>query len=128
MMKWDNKYELGHERIDAEHRIFFRLMMDFQEAVTYGAPNEKLLRTLNEIVKYADFHFVSEENIMTDNNYPDQKRHAHLHNILLSEVKDKLHQFTSGNIGANEVFEFLFEWFALHTSNEDKKLVGFLGN
>lgn len=126
-MKWDQKYELGHERIDAEHRIFLGLIVDFHEAAANNASNEKLIRILNEIAKYADFHFVSEENIMAEYQYPDLKQHAYLHHVLLSEVKNKYYQFEHCNIGADEVFEFLFEWFALHTSNEDKKLVGYLG-
>lgn len=127
MLRWDHKYELGHERIDAEHQIFLGLIVDFQDASANGSPKEKLIRILHEITKYADFHFVSEENIMTDNNYPDQKQHALLHNVLLHDVQDKLNQFKFENIEANEVFDFLFEWFALHTSSEDKKLVGYLG-
>jgi hemerythrin len=127
MMKWDQKYELGQERIDAEHRIFLGLIVDFQNAANIGAPKEKLIRLLKEIAKYADFHFVSEENIMTDNNYPELKQHAYLHNMLLAELKDKLHQFENSATSADAVFEFLFEWFALHTSTEDKRLVGHLG-
>jgi len=125
MMKWDQKYELGHDRIDSEHKIFLGLIIDFQEAAITGAEKEKLIRILNEIVKYAEFHFVSEENIMTENHYPDQQQHAHLHNVLLSEVRDKLHQFRRSDLAANDVFDFLFQWFAIHTTSEDKKLVGY---
>ncbi len=126
MLKWDQKYELGHERIDAEHRIFLGLIVDFHEAASQGKSKDKLIRTLKEISKYAEFHFVSEENIMVDCHYQEQPQHAHLHDILLSEVKDKLSQFVRDEIGAEEVFDFLFSWFAIHTSNEDKKLVGYL--
>jgi len=127
MLKWDHKYELGHERIDAEHRIFLGLIIDFREAATQGASKEKLIRILNELCKYADFHFVSEENIMTEYHYPEQEQHAQLHRMLLAKMRDTLSQFRTDNIGPDEVFEFLFGWFALHTSSEDKKLVGYLG-
>jgi len=36
MLAWDNKYELGHQRIDAEHRIFLSLLSDFQMAMEQG--------------------------------------------------------------------------------------------
>jgi len=124
MLKWDYKYELGNERIDGEHRIFLGLIVDFHDAASQGASKDKLIRILNEISKYAEFHFVSEENIMTEYHYPEQKHHAQLHRSLLAEVQDKLYQFKLDGIGSDEVFEFLFEWFALHTTTEDKKLVG----
>ena len=128
MLKWDNKYELGNEKIDAEHRIFLGLIVDFQDASARGEPKEKLIRIFREISKYAEFHFLSEENVMTEYHYPEQAEHAQMHNRLLSEAKDKLYQLVGGNIAPDDVFEFLFEWFALRTSTEDKKLVGFIGN
>lgn len=33
-LTWDHRYELGHQRIDAEHRIFLGLLSDFQETIT----------------------------------------------------------------------------------------------
>lgn len=126
MLKWDHRYELGHERIDAEHKIFLGLIVDFNEAAKKHVPKDKLVRMLLEISKYAEFHFLSEENIMIEYRYPGYSQHAHLHQILLEQIKDHYTQFCSDAINADDVFEFLFEWFALHTSNEDKKLVGYL--
>lgn len=127
MLKWDHRYELGHERIDAEHRIFLGLIVDFHEAASSGAPKEKLIRILREITKYADFHFVSEENIMAEHGYPEMDQHAQLHKALLAQIQDYFHQFSGDRIDADAVFDFLFKWFALHTSSEDKRLVGYLG-
>ena len=103
------------------------MIVDFHDAAIQGASKDKLIRILNEISKYAEFHFVSEENIMTEYHCPEQKYHAQLHRMLLVEVSDKLSQFKLNGIGSDEVFEFLFEWFALHTTTEDKKLVGHIG-
>ncbi|MDP3086712.1 MAG: bacteriohemerythrin [Methylotenera sp.] len=128
MLEWDNKYELGNTRIDVEHRIFFELMIDFQQASLQGASKDKQLRVLSEIAKYADFHFLSEENIMEDFNYPDKAHHASLHQSILANLNNMIHEFRRENISATEIFEFLFQWFALHTSSEDKKLVGFISN
>lgn len=128
MLKWDQKYELGHERIDAEHRIFLGLVIDFHDAIEQKKSKEKLIRILREIGKYAEFHFVSEENIMADYGYPEQTEHAQLHDILLSDVRDKYSRFMLDEISADAVFDFLFSWFAIHTSTEDKKLVGHLQN
>ncbi len=122
MMTWDQKFEVGHDRIDAEHRIFFGLIVDFKEAQLAGAPKDKLLRILNEISKYAEFHFVSEENIMIDFGYIELEEHQKLHQQLLAEVLDKYYEFKHDMIHADGIFDFIFLWFALHTSREDKKL------
>jgi len=126
VLKWNHKYEIGHDRIDAEHEIFLGLIADFQQASDQDHSREKLIRILNEVEKYADFHFVSEENIMIDVAYPEKEHHAMLHRELLARLKDQSQQFRTEHISAEEVFEFLFQWFAIHTSNEDKKLVDYI--
>jgi hemerythrin len=125
-MEWSEKYELGHERIDFEHRIFLSLVTDIQKAASTGAEKEKVLRIMNEIRKYAEFHFVSEENVMTEHNYPDQEHHAAAHRLLLSELQQYYIQLSNDQIDTGKVFDFLFKWFALHTTTEDKKLVSYL--
>ena len=125
-LMWNSSYELGHERIDAEHRIFLDLIADFGAFANNNEPLDKLIRTLKEICKYGDFHFLSEENVMIDCHYPDYEEHAKLHRQLLSQVGNKLFKLTKQQITPDEVFEFLFQWFALHTTTEDKKLVAYI--
>jgi len=127
-IKWDSRYDLGNARIDSEHRTLLGLIVDFGEAAEQGAPRERLVRMLDEISKYAEYHFLCEENIMTDCQYPEQKNHARLHLILMEDLIEKFWQFKREAIAADEVFKFMFEWFDSHISIEDKKLVGHLGN
>jgi len=51
MLAWDNKYELGHQRIDAEHRIFLSLLSDFQMAMEQGLSKRKQINITREIAK-----------------------------------------------------------------------------
>jgi hemerythrin len=126
MFEWESKYAIGNEKIDSEHRLFLSLIKDFHDAASIGDAKEKLIRIFKEINKYAEFHFLSEENIMIDCNYPEYKQHAEMHKTLLEEVHEKYNPFISGDISANDIFEFLFEWFVSHTTIEDKKLVGYI--
>ena len=128
MLKWDIKFKLGHEIIDAEHRIFLRLIVDFQEATSQAASKEILRRILEKITKYAEFHFASEETVMTECQYPEQSEHAFLHNTLLEEVKNMCIQFGLDKCKPNEVSDFLIHWFAFHISQQDKKLVRYIDN
>ncbi|MEI7590884.1 MAG: hemerythrin domain-containing protein [Deltaproteobacteria bacterium] len=125
-LHWDKRYSLGHEKIDAEHHIFLDLVVEFDSLASLDAPSNKLVRTLKEICKYAEFHFLSEENLMLDCGYPDFERHSTLHQHLIASLEDQLHGLINGSTAPTRVFEFLFEWFALHTSSEDKKLVSYI--
>lgn len=122
-IQWSTQFELGHERIDAEHRIFLRLVNEFGDRVERGLPLEMLVRTLREIRKYAEFHFVSEENIMEELGYPRLVEHRALHGALLDALAGWIGALSAGNLDPAEVRKSLVEWFAAHTSQEDQKLV-----
>lgn len=126
MLRWDHKFELGHARIDAEHKMFLELIVEFQESIARGDDRQRQARILNEIGKCAEFHFVSEENLMTDCAFPEREAHTRQHARLLSELNDMGWRFRSNQAEAQDVFEFLFQWFALHITSEDRKLVGHL--
>jgi hemerythrin len=125
-IRWDTKYEIGHERIDFEHRIFLGLLTQLSDEIDNGENQEKLVRTANEIAKYADFHFTSEENIMLDCGYPDYPAHSKEHKRLLIVFQDKVRDFIKGAVNADEVLAFIFEWFALHTTQIDKQIATYL--
>ncbi|MCU7892369.1 MAG: hypothetical protein KZQ78_12460 [Candidatus Thiodiazotropha sp. (ex Ustalcina ferruginea)] len=48
---WDKKFELGHERIDFEYRVFLDLIRTTSVEVGNGSGKERILRLLNEMAK-----------------------------------------------------------------------------
>lgn len=125
-LEWDRKFELGYPRIDDEHRIFLSLVRQLSRLLDDHADQQRIDRTLREIYKYADFHFLSEENLMEDLDYAALGEHRRHHAVLLSELRDLMTtQRTAGGNGQN-IVEFLFEWFALHTAKEDRKFADHL--
>lgn len=130
-IRWEGKYEVGHQRIDFEHRIFLDLINNYRDKLEQGAGKESLLRILREIIKYAEFHFLSEENIMAEWRYPELERHAELHRHLLSEVSEKisgLDKLSMDGIEPIMFYSFLVDWFIHHTIEVDKKLADYLRN
>jgi hemerythrin len=121
--QWTDGFELGHRRIDAEHRIFMRLLEEFEERVERSAPLTDLRRTLREIQKYAEFHFVSEENIMEELGYPGTQAHRRIHEELLALLDRRIKALGDGSLAARELLHMLADWFSVHTAEEDAKLV-----
>jgi hemerythrin len=127
-IEWDAKFETGHQRIDFEHRIFLDLIRMFAEEADRDMSSDprRLNRQLMEITKYAEFHFVSEENIMVDVGYPDVETHRELHSVLLAELRDMAFRLRAGRARARDLVDFLYQWFALHTSNKDKLIAEYV--
>jgi hemerythrin len=129
-IEWDSKFETGLPRIDFEHRIFLDLIRSFaEEAQRSETPDARRLnRQLMEITKYAEFHFVSEENLMLDVGYPEIEYHRELHSVLLGELRDMAFRLRAGRARAAELVDFLYQWFAMHTTNKDKEIAAFVAD
>ena len=124
---WDRKFSVGHERIDHEHQVFLDLirnvsLMDDQDS----SQQQRILRTLREIHKYAEFHFLSEENIILDVSYPESAIHKKEHEHLLAQLNDQIYAFTHEESRLESLVEFLFQWFAMHTTDIDKRLASYI--
>jgi hemerythrin len=125
-VEWSSRFEVGHERIDFEHQIFLNLIRAASDLTQGAVTRQRVLMHLNEVKQYAVFHFTSEENMMFDVGYPDIEAHKKEHKKLLALFDDRLHQYRLEEIDLEQIVEFLFEWFALHTTQVDTQLAKYI--
>lgn len=126
-IEWDKKYEVGNIEIDSEHKVFVRIIQKIIAAV--NKKNYKHTeRLINEIYKYADFHFHSEETVMIEIGYPDFNAHKKEHEKLLIELGNRISVFGDEDYirPTTEFITFLTSWFLNHTVNVDKKLANYM--
>jgi hemerythrin len=120
--EWESDFETGNEYVDLQHRFFVDLInrvgINFRQAddVAY---KEMLI---NELRKYADFHFTSEENIASSCNLPGVSIHHQRHSELLEEFNHHAEDLSKGLKTVDEFLGFLTDWFTGHTIYEDQKL------
>ena len=121
-LEWESDFETGNEYVDLQHRYFVDLIkrvgVNFRETDD-AAYKEKLI---DELRKYADFHFTSEENIATSRNLPGVTGHHQRHRELLEEFNHLAQDLNKGQKTVEEFISFLTDWFIGHTVYEDKKL------
>lgn len=122
---WDAKYEIGIARIDFEHRIFADLINELGSRIHLRKDRLSITRTLREIMKYADFHFLSEENIMEECGYPGFKEHQEQHRHLQRLLSTKAVALASGDESPADLLSFLTDWFLDHTVREDRRIALF---
>lgn len=121
---WNSNFNTGIERIDFEHKIFIELVNSLKKSLDSNCPKSELLRILMEIEKYAEFHFISEENFMMRIEYPDFKKHQIQHFELLEQFN--LEKFDK--LGLENFYDFIKDWFINHTVAEDIKIKNFVNN
>jgi len=118
---WNKKYNIGIELVDLQHQYFLNLIKRLSKYLDHDLSKYMITRIINEILKYADFHFQSEENLMLIENYPEYEKHEELHKDLIEDIGTFLNYYSKGEKQPAELIEFLLKWFIDHTLEEDKK-------
>lgn len=130
-LDWDKKYELGIEDIDLQHHYFLNLIKKINELIHHPKFKVYKSRLLSELNAYAQFHFISEENMMLAAGYQDLGNHQRQHKELLTKLTLKENQIKSNpedEEELKEIVQFLADWFIQHTLKEDKKFADFLSS
>jgi len=125
-LEWKDEYLLGNQLIDKEHQIFAGLVNKLIRAVDGGMEDNYLDRIIMEIQKYAEFHFVSEENYMIDLDYPELAEHQNQHIMLMEKFTLALSYLELGKKSYHDFTEFLIDWFKNHTLTQDMSIVNFV--
>lgn len=123
---WKAEYDTGVQRIDYQHRYFLQLIDWLLHRLLSSETFRLKSRYIDEVMHYARFHFLSEENYMKDHGYPERARHEQLHASLMKELNYKVSQLEFGDIDARDFVSFLMDWFMGHTAGEDKKIARYV--
>lgn len=121
-INWAKSYETGHPLIDAEHRILVMLFKKLDVAIKTRQSDEILARTVMEVRKFVDFHFVSEENLMLETNYPGAASHHKIHTALMVEFNAKISRVVSHREYPEDLLDFLCRWLVNHIAGHDQKV------
>ena len=125
-IKWNDKYSVRVPEIDYQHQFFFLLIERLERLLAQKCDKIHISNLLDELGKYAVFHFASEENRMLLTGYDDLATHKSGHLKLIQQfnvVKERYDYFDSD---AEKIVPFLTEWLLNHTTSEDLKFGDYL--
>ena len=118
---WVSEFEIGNEYVDLQHRYFLDLITRVGKILKETNDDDYKRRLIVELHKYADFHFVSEENIAISRGLQGVKNHHQLHLKLLEDLNQYAENLDNGIKTIDEFLEFITDWFLVHTQHEDRK-------
>lgn len=119
---WKSEYDLGIEDIDFQHHYFLNLINRLSDELRMTTNPARRTALISELNAYARFHFISEENLMAKANYPELQAHRRHHLELISQLnsKEAMLQLEQTDQRAEDIVDFLVEWFVGHTTGEDR--------
>ena len=122
---WDNKYRLGEERVDTQHKHIFELLGELIDQCSDGSNTEYLDETLEFLVEYTVQHFYDEEALQVRYNFPDYRRHKRLHEdfkVVVSALVQRYAQSGSSSELSSDVNKIVVRWLIEHILVEDSKI------
>ena len=128
---WLDKYSVGHEQIDADHRRLFDITNRFCAAQSVDAARS----ALSELVNYANEHFRREEAVLLAYSRTLDGYGSHIagHEDLQDKLRDLILSYSDlkrdqgrGSI-VKDTAILLETWIYQHVAIEDMKLRRILG-
>ncbi|TCK98716.1 hemerythrin [Natranaerovirga hydrolytica] len=128
-MMWKDKYEVGVDLIDEQHKELFTRVSDFIQTVQskgdWQAKEEKVKETMQFMQEYVVTHFDDEEKYQESINYPNKNEHKNLHAKFKYDVNQYVEKFQTNGYDEELVKEFsgkLMTWLIMHVGLEDQKI------
>lgn len=123
---WKDSLAVGNSEIDAQHKIFIGIIEKTAKAIQAETDKHLIESLLVELLKFAEFHFCSEENMMMELGYPGLTDHRKEHERALTELRRRLFALNYDYIDFYNLESFLMQWFIDHSTGDDARLAEFL--
>ncbi|MBI3793591.1 MAG: bacteriohemerythrin [Nitrospinae bacterium] len=122
---WTKALELGVPEMDKQHKKLVDIANRLNEQARGGAIAEAIEPTLNELVEYADTHFASEEQFLSQIGCPELGKQRGLHKKLMEDVGKFVDDFHGGKMVGVKLMKFVKAWLINHIQQEDNKYADF---
>ena len=127
--EWDDSLSVGVDLIDEQHKMLIEKLGDLSDALKKSVEHNEILKTLEFVIDYTDFHFTAEEKTMAENDYPglefQQQQHAEF-KVTLNNILEDFKEEGPTTAVANSVNVFLLNWLINHIKGVDLQLGKFL--
>lgn len=133
-MLWKERFSLGIEVIDEQHRHLVELVgktkMLLQESEEGHDCYDEIIDVLRELANYTIVHFTFEEEHMERLGVEDLIAHKMEHKIFVKKVSHFMSNDLEGNQSERleEMTIFLLEWLVKHILETDVKYVPLMKN
>jgi hemerythrin-like metal-binding protein len=121
LVTWQDKYALGLDEIDEQHKMLFDIMNDIWDVIVHNTKARSIMDSLEELERYTIKHFTEEEIFMRDIEYPNFDAHIALHRIFTQHIAEEKIKVQRGQTVSLELLHFLRDWLVNHILVEDKR-------
>jgi hemerythrin len=130
IVEWDDKYCVGINLIDEQHKKLIELTNTLYRSCLVGTDEEKtdhFMKAVKDVVDYTKFHFTAEERMLQNVSFPDYGPHKKHHEEFVKKLVDDVKGFQEGQkFVINNFVRFLRDWILSHIAVEDTQYARFI--
>jgi hemerythrin len=123
---WDNRYKLGINNIDTQHKKLFELVNRLFVLEDSANVKEALREILYEFSDYMKTHFSDEEEYMSLIDFPELQEHKKLHQEIVDTITQIITTPAKLNIIKSKMKVVAKRALIDHIMNEDTKIKIFI--
>jgi hemerythrin len=131
LVEWDNRYLVGIQMIDDQHKELIELTNNLYAGCLKGDETARIYfkEAIHGAVDYVKFHFAAEEKLLESVQYPDLQDHKKHHETFVKKIIEDVKSFESGkSFVPNEFVRYLKDWILTHIALMDKKYAAYILN
>lgn len=131
--EWSEKLQTNIAEIDTQHKRLFFLLGEFENLYNQNKGNlvsktKEVKESISALEQYTLSHFLIEERVMEDNDFPDLENHIILHNKFSEKITEVKKEMVNGDLLTNEekldsylqhLIKFLNTWLTNHIMVKD---------
>lgn len=127
-VSWSSKMETGIEKIDIQHKKLFEIAERLSEAKggDTGILDQSIAETVEELLKYAEIHFETEELLMEEAGFEGYAEHKRIHRMFKEKAQayhSRINERSDDIFLAMEIMNFMIDWIIDHISKTDQEYV-----
>ena len=121
-IEWPDKYSVSHPELDDQHKRLIVLVNQLLDAPSLSVSSEAVSDAISKIIEHTEQHFQTEEQFISQIDYPELAEHKESHSILLSEVAHIRLDIMNRQEGAPQhLLHYLMKRIDNHILKEDMK-------
>ena len=127
--EWAQDMAVGVVEIDSQHKALFEHLNRLVQAMSQGEAMREIGQTLDFLARYAQSHFATEEQYMTQYGYPSLETHRLQHRTFVREFGTWMAEFKGKGVSVTLVLDVhrrVMDWLVNHITKTDKLLGKFL--
>ena len=122
-LKWSDEYSVGVREIDVQHKKLFEMLTVFYANVKTSNKNA-IMNLTDQMIKYAQFHFETEEYYFEKFSYEEAEKHKKQHEDFLKKAKETKEKIENGKLVISmDITGFLKDWLLNHIKISDRKYI-----